>query len=1031
MHNSEPALPSDRLSATSTAGPLPKSDSVHSLVSLLNCPSQPSSSFDDGVIRGVDATASTHSVQVTSETDYISLSGHGLKTIALCALDSTSAARTLREISLAANALELVDLAPLASCPALTVLCLNSNRIASVDLSPLSRCQKLERLWLHDNKLESVDLTPLKACRSLRSLYLEDNSLHETTLDLAPLAAAQNLRSLRLSGNRLNGKLDLTPLLNCPALSVLNIDSSVTLVSDGESSQARVSPALRRIVLDIKFTGRVIGDKTLKRRTTPPVSPTSGYSPTRLRRRMSPLGSAFRKSPPSGTAASKLAPPPPAPIVKVLLVGFRRLARYAAEDSFTRCGKIMIRAANQDVASRDPALLLDSHLVILYAPSEKTLRQITVVVGRIPTVVIGTERYRSTADNRMLELLDRFNFYADPLDPEDTRVVYNMGKDYATGSKPSPGTAVDNADSASSLQPLDSSPVSEDEALAGIGKGHIRKSFSESSIVDAFASVTIEMEHIEDEDDYSAQDADSSGQVIHRSQSAERMNNIKLHTQPDVSHLPATTWSEVTRRLRERRCSKTGRGWGSYSGSEMSMHGKNKLRVERAAVEVAFSDLGGYASIDSCAGIARSCGLPKCAGPLLFRAAFGSSFEIESTTPEAGVPNPPLERKNRRISSDAFLSYWESRLKAFDGEERLSNLLADNYSSRPAAHGSYSGHSVYGAPLPRKAQSSGCISLNEVDLAVYSTRMMSPDRRDELLRRRSSCISLDVSCPCDAGIESLITAFMEGRSSRFGSFALVKMSEAIAIGSSLVMYGLRGVSRNRVGGHARPVCPKEVRQGKLNAALVAAEAGIFEGVASGLSMDQIRSVKGCYATEASPAAVSCSGGLALSYNLRLEEVQRFCTSRKTLLPAAVQVAMATHCRKQTEMNLSEFAIFLSVLNNISSNGAVDYFFSVVDVDHDGYWTLPDLRHFHMEKERMWLCDGMAVSDLGDIWVNLLDMVRPSKAWKGISRREFMNLASKERKLVLQSLLFVDDDHSVLNIRRTMELNKNSTSPVVM
>ena len=89
---------------------------------------------------------------------------------------------------------------------------------------------------------------------------------------------------------------------------------------------------------------------------------------------------------------------------------------------------------------------------------------------------------------------------------------------------------------------------------------------------------------------------------------------------------------------------------------------------------------------------------------------------------------------------------------------------------------------------------------------------------------------------------------MKGRSSRFGSFALVKMSEAIAIGSSLVMYGLRAVSKKIVGGHAGPFFPKEVREGKMDAALLAAEGGIFDRVASGISMDQIRSVKGSIAT---------------------------------------------------------------------------------------------------------------------------------------------------------------------------------------
>ena len=1015
MHNSEPVTLPNPLSPSSVAaGPLPKSDSVHSLVSILNCPSPATSSSDQpSVIRGVDDKGGTQIVKLNDDVDYISLSGHGLKTVSLSALQAAPVAKNLREVSLAANALEMVDLTPLSTCHGLSVLCLNSNRLASIDLAPLANCVKLERLWLHDNKLEKVDLTPLRACKSLRSLYLEDNSLHEFSVNLEALSSSMKLRSLRLGGNRLGGTLDLTPLLQCPALSVFNIDSSIALISDGESSQARVSPALRRIVLDIKFTGKVVGDKTLKRRTTPPISPKAGVSPTRLRRRVL----AERSITPDLTPGSLSLNPGertedafPSPIVKVLLVGFRRLARYAAEDSFTKCGKIMIRAANQDVASRDPGLLLDSHLVILYAPLEKTLRQITVVVGRIPTVVIGTGRYRSTADNRMLELLDRFNFYADPLDPEDTRVVYNMGKAFASNTKQSNSHgALRHIGDAS----LDSSPLSEEE-----GNGMIRKSYSEPSI-ENLQCPAIAIEGIDDDEGHVRDTAfEAPGYEISRTHSSDGILDDLLNDH--ISHLPAKTWSEVTRRLRDRRGMKVGRA--GIRSQEISMHGKNRLRAERAAIEVAFSDLGGCATADSCSGIARSCGLPKCAGPLLFQAAFGSSFEIESTTPEAGVPNPPLERKTRRISGDAFLAYWESRLKECDGEERLSNLLIDRYASLIPLPGKLTGHSEYGAPLPNRTSRLVPRNFSEFDLTAYSSRLIG-SHRNKLTRRRSGGMSTDISCPCDSGIELLISSFMEGRSSRFGSFALVKMSEAIAIGSSLVMYGLRGVSKNPVGGHARPVCPKEVREGRLNAALVAAEAGIFEGVASGLSMDQIRSVKGLFATEACPTAVSRSGGLALNYSLTVEEVQKFCTTRKTLLPSAVQATVSTHCRNKKEMTLAEFAIFLSVLNNLSSNGAVDYFFSVVDVDHDEYWTIPDLREFHMEKEKLWLKDGMAVSDLVDIWVNLIDMVRPKKPERGISRREFLNLGTKERKLVMQSLLFVDDDCSVLNIRRTMELNE--------
>lgn len=1023
-----------------TSGPLPKSDSVQSLVSLIHSPSNPTPApiVDHSTVQGTDGSSHMHSVAVTAETDYISLSGLGLETVTMNALNSAVAVR-VREISLAANALDCLDLSALSSCSALVVLTLNSNRISKLDLQPLAHCTKLERLWLHDNQLEQIDLSPLRACRMLRSLYMEDNSMHSSTLDLSPLTATQNLRSLRLGGNRLGGKIDLTPLFQCPALSVFNIDTAVSLIADGDPTLARVSPALRRIVINIKFTGKPIGElpRPGKGRTTPPVSPKNGCTPGRPRRRVSPpTPPGRRKQEQNGTVRDNKAtapPPEPSPVVKILLVGFRRLARYAAEDVFSRCGKVMIRAFDNSVATSNPSLLLDSHVVLLYTPNEKTLRQVTVVVGRIPTVVTGTGRYRNSADNRMLELLDHFNFYSDPISADDAKAIYDMGRDQAIGVCAS-SPKVRSGSSASRIE-SGSSPISDEDGEDGaVGTSRtIRKSHSESELPSAMGAVNIEFEDIDD--DHDGKD-DESG--MPRSRSAEGFQD-KANGAAKGPKLPCATWSEVTRKLQERRGRNTGRGWGSYVGGELSVHGRNKLRAEQAAVEAGFSDLGGYATIESCAGLARSVGLPKCAGPSLFRAAFGSTFETESTTPEAGVPNAPMERKSRRISADSFLIYWDARLKAFDGEERLSNILEDSHLSRSRSSDSNQGHSPYGAPRPRKTKSlngATSLSLQRMGRRRYGEFTRSESMRSDsgLLMRRNTLqanASSDLCCPCDEGVEALITAFMEGRSSRFGSFALVKMSEAIAIGSALVIYGLRGTSKNRVGGRARAVCPKEVREGKLNAALIAAEVGIFEGVAAGLSMDQIRSVKGSFATEASPDAIPRNGGLAVHCTLSVEDVQRFCASRKTLLPGAVKLAMRTHCGNPKHMTLAEFAVLWAVLKNVGSNGAVDYLFTVVDVDHDERWTLPDLRESHMEKERLWLREGMAVSDLVDVWVNLIDMIRPSDAARGISRREFCQLGVKDRKAVLQSLLFIDDDHSLVNIRRTMELNKHSATSVVM
>ncbi|KAI0562445.1 Leucine rich repeat containing protein [Gracilaria domingensis] len=1041
MHNSNPVdplcaappthdLPAcsaslNRSPAQTPCGPLPRSDSVQALVSFVNTsPSNaPAAPSARPVIRALDTHARPHTVNLTDQTDNISLSGLSLHTVALTALATIT--HRLRDLSLSANALPAIDLGPLAYCPSLTVLTLNSNRISSIDLSPLASCPQLERLWLHDNNLHTVDLSPLRQCKALRSLYLEDNSIHEKSIDLSPLTATTNLRSLRLGGNRLSGKLDLTPLLKCPSLSVFSIDTSVSLVANGDSSQARVSSALRRIVLDINFSGNR-GSKFVRLergRTTPPVMPKSS-SPTRPRRKVNPPVAPTKRSVSPRDVHRARSPSPAKPavehvVVKVLLIGFRRLARYAVEDALNKCGNVIIRAADNGVVSHDPEKIRVSDVVLLYAPPERILNQLSALCVPTAVAIIGSERYRCTMEAQVKDLFDQFSFHSDPINEEATSGVYQMGRKHALASLSSPKPSTN--------QKTGTTP----STSTGKKSGARKDMYSDLKCT----SVDIELEHIDDDGESSTESNSIS--------SGDSLDALFTDSGKKARRSPtnAASLSGLSRRLRER-AGRSGRSFGNCVGGEMRAHGKIKERAERASVEAAFEDVGGYGTVDSFAGIARACGLPKCAGPLLFRAACGSSFEIESTTPEAGVPNHPMEGKNRRVSTESFMTYWSARLRAFDGEERLANVLEDSVGSNLDSEDEALGHSQYGAPLSRKSSgisspSSSFSRLNCLPPSVSADFLRTKDINLANIAARfprsasMSSIPTDISCPCDSGVESLIRAFMDGRRSRFGSFALVKMPEAVAIGSALVIHGLRARSKSRVGGEARPVCPKEVREGKLNASLIAAEVGIFEGVASGLSMDQIRSVKGCFATEVAPGQLSRNGGVALNCTLGVEDVQRFCVSRKTLLPGAVKLAMSAHCRNPKRMTLAEFSILLSVLNNISSNGAVDYMFTIIDVDRDDRWTIPDLRQLHMEKEQIWLQDGMAVSELGDIWTHLIDMIRPFRPTEGITRREFYRLGPKERKAVIQSLLFMDDDLSLLNIRRTVELNKNSPSPLAV
>eukprot|EP00183_Erythrolobus_madagascarensis_P007363 CAMPEP_0185845530 /NCGR_PEP_ID=MMETSP1354-20130828/1477_1 /TAXON_ID=708628 /ORGANISM="Erythrolobus madagascarensis, Strain CCMP3276" /LENGTH=917 /DNA_ID=CAMNT_0028545517 /DNA_START=185 /DNA_END=2941 /DNA_ORIENTATION=+ len=162
---------------------------------------------------------------------------------------------TLKEVSLASNAITEVDLTALSSCTALESVVLNSNSIRSIDLGPLRSCTRLQKLWLHRNKLASVDLSALSECAQLRSLYLDDNCMHSAgAIELAPLSQCRSLRSLRLGGNKLGGTLDVSALKNSSSLAMMDIGAQVKLQVMGENMTAQaLPPALRRRSAQIEW----------------------------------------------------------------------------------------------------------------------------------------------------------------------------------------------------------------------------------------------------------------------------------------------------------------------------------------------------------------------------------------------------------------------------------------------------------------------------------------------------------------------------------------------------------------------------------------------------------------------------------------------------------------------------------------------------------------------------------------------------------------------------------------------------------
>lgn len=1128
------------------AGPIPRRDSVQTLLSLIQSDGdgndgQGGSGAEGGdssgpCVRGIDGAGKPHITRVTPELEHITLSGLGLHSMSLLALQLHGAPQ-LRELTLAANALSAIDLAPLSAppfgCPELTVLALNSNRLRAVDLEPLRGCPKLERVWLHDNALQTIDLSPLSACPNLRSLYLEDNAIHDETLDLTPLANAKQLKSLRLSGNLFGARLDVTALLNVPALSQLHVAPDVQMYARGSSKQARVSPAMRRCVLDIMFEAPSAPSSSSS--SSPASSPTMVTSANRPERKSpvqvqksstssvqpqcssspSPTAStstdAESRSPTRPSAVvptdsadsgsgSRPEPSSPDPIdlgqsaspqtpasgtdaasptkrrqrssilVESLLIGFRRLLRYATEDALSRCGMISIRSVEPDVALADPACVLASHVVLLQTPTPTLLEQIALITKsvQVPVVVIGTERYRSANE----AALEGLTFLHDPVSVDSMRSVYENA--LATAEARSSGPTVPHGRRTAG-------PRRASAAASSRGAARASPSGKDVDAANEDASAQREGKCARDASSVHGAAADLKPSLrlspaLHGANGPGKTEGGPCSPRfgrPPRSAPPTGACAQSLSRSLSMPLNMSSFGRLQPSSSTTSLPSPDmmeeqastfetgKMRAERAAIDIAFHDAGGHMPLNRFPQLARTCGMPKCAGALLFQAVVAGSTVIESTSPEPGVvggSSHHAEEGNgspfashsttsrvtvagildRKVSLSAFVAYWEARLGPYDGDARLAHVILDSRSvsailravgtsaddhvtASEHMHGPMqnvsSDHSKQagdkmGATHPHGIKKSPSRSFRE----IVQTYLQSSELRGY-----------------DSGVEELISGFMQGRSNRFGMFALVKLHEAIAIGTSLVLLALRGKCRSRVGGRARTIGPRELRVGKLNASLIAAEAGIFEGVSTDLSTDRLRTIKGNYSAEARPEAVVASDGCALSYTLSEEEVKHYNMQRRFLLRRGVQAVLSVHCRGRKHMNLAEFAVLHTNAVDLTSNAAADYFFSVIDYDQDDVWSIADLQHFHSEKARTLRTDNLVLSELHQVWECLWDMMRPAGevASTGITRADFMKLSPRRRKAVLQSVLYREDDQATLNIRKTVALEGgNDVAPLV-
>lgn len=743
-------------------------------------------------------------------------------------------------------------------------------------------------------------------------------------------------------------------------------------------------------------------------------------------------------------------------VVLALLIGFRRLSRYAAEDALAKCGKISIAAAQRaqnDVTGKvDADMIRAAHIAVIQAPEADELRLLASAAADVgtPLVVFGTERYRA----KNAELLGGEGtaytsvcfFLADPPSAAAASRVFNLGQTNAMRKAAEPQAK---------RAPL---PPRGRNAVRGAGFGGYRKSPTPMP-GRALSSAS----STESDDDADVDDIDGFEIVKEEPRSfwREISDSLKKFKRPTSVQ---DENGEALSRRRNRNTFFDGCCKSSFSllaeSSEMILHCETRARAEKAALDVLFRDLHDAVTAFDFTAVARACGLPKCAGRLLFNAARqdgvrkdrGSASRVVSDSSACAAfgsstcSSRDFCHENKQLlSSETFLAYWACRLQHFSPGLRLYNVICDSRTARDGlleeqieqdrrqrmhkqqqhvdpnpvvsnCSGETAGwqHSV----VQQLSGGSSASTASSTD-APNDQRSASPPSDNG----RRGLVGLR---GCDAGVGELVQEFMLGRKGRFGMFALVKPSEAVAIGTALLLFELKSKCGTCVGGCARPVDMREVTGGNLCQALIEAESGIFEGVAGSLSMDKLRNIKGTFASVAAPEAVVAADTCALKYQLSAHEVEQYNAQRKLLLGRGVDALLAVHCHGRKEMTVSEFAVMHACNGAVDSIGAADYYFSTLDVDGDGFWSLADLAHFHSEKQRVLLQDKIAVWDLACLWSCLCDMMMPEAGTPGISRADFTRLEARDRKVVVASLLFLDDHHATLNIRQTLVLEGRSS-----
>lgn len=358
--------------------------------------------------------------------------------------------------------------------------------------------------------------------------------------------------------------------------------------------------------------------------------------------------------------------------------------------------------------------------------------------------------------------------------------------------------------------------------------------------------------------------------------------------------------------------------------------------------------------------VALACGLPACAGPVLFRAVMNVCEAVDEVTPP---PSPPggvdlgfkksaAPAKPPAVSGAAFGQYWAGRLRGLDGEGKLWNVFVD---------------------AEEVGMDEG--GFEELDVSIHRLLGGRKEAREDGLEGLKGA---------DRAIGNVVKAFMLGRRGRVGLFSRVPEPVAVLIATGGVLASLRAAGGRAVAGVVKEVGVREMRKGEFCRVMREAEDGVFLGAGKCLSMEAIVSI-----SEAQKIGVS---GLGLGVKA-CEEVVRVAGRGREL----------TH---------DAFAVLCESVADPGGIVAREFWFTVIDGDGNGAIGCVDVHDLYRGKKVLLERKGIISVSSHGLWRGFCDRIGADC----VDRAAWRKMLGAERAVLVKSVLFVNDGGLTLSMR---------------